>query len=159
MTCTIISTGEELDLVCKNENEPPYPGIKQKLFDKIWELYCIGYDSFWVNCEYGVPLWCAEIITALSLHNDIKLQIAMPYEEQSTNWVEEFRDRFFAVHSLADSVELIAAQYDDECYDRADKYMIDASDMLLIVGSRPERPYISDCANESGIQIQRLRLL
>lgn len=46
MTCTIISTGEKLNLVCKNEKEPPYPEIKEKLFEKIWELYCKGYDRF-----------------------------------------------------------------------------------------------------------------
>lgn len=40
MTCTIISTGEEFNLACKNEKEPPYPKIKEKLFEKIWELYC-----------------------------------------------------------------------------------------------------------------------
>ena len=95
MTCTIISTGEELNLICKNENELPYPEIKAKLREKIWELYCKGYDSFWINCEYGVPLWCGEIITALAMYNDIELNIAMPYEEQSTNWVEGHRERFF----------------------------------------------------------------
>ena len=94
MTCTIISIGEELNFRCKNENEPPYPEIKAKLREKIWGLYCNGYDRFWINCEYGVPLWCGEIITALAMYNDIKLSIAMPYEEQSTNWVEEHRERF-----------------------------------------------------------------
>lgn len=44
MTCTIILTGEELNFVCKNEKEPPYPEIKAKLREKIWELYCRGYD-------------------------------------------------------------------------------------------------------------------
>ena len=51
MTCTIISTGEELKLVCKNENEPPYPEIKAKLREKIWELYCKGYDRFWFTAR------------------------------------------------------------------------------------------------------------
>lgn len=35
MTCTIVSTGEELNLVCKNEHEPPYPEIKARLHEKI----------------------------------------------------------------------------------------------------------------------------
>lgn len=158
MTCTIISTGDELELACKNENESPYPAIKQKLFDKIWELYCKGYDRFWVNCEYGVPLWCAEIITALGLHNDIGLHIAMPYEEQSTNWAEELRDRFFGIHARAESVEIVSTQYDEECYRRADEFMIDEADMLLIVGSRSGQDHIHALAKKNGIIIECLKI-
>lgn len=83
MTCTIISAGEELLLDNKNEHEPPYPMIKEKLRELIWELYCKGYHCFYVNCEYGVPLWTAEIIAALKMYNDITLNIVLPYEEQS----------------------------------------------------------------------------
>lgn len=159
MICTIISTGEELNLVCKNEKELPYPEIKEKLRDKIWELYCRGYDRFWVNCEYGVPLWCAEIIVALRMYNDIELHIAMPYEEQSTNWVEEFRDRFFDLHAQADSVEIVSNQYDEDCYDLADEYMADNSELLLIVGKFNERAYRHNRVRFKGIEIEYLQLL
>lgn len=124
MTCTIISSGEELNLVCKNEFDPPYPEIKAKLREKIWELYCKGYNTFWVNGEYGVPLWCAEIVIALQIYNDLYLNIAMPYKEQSTNWVEEHRDRFFAIHADSDYVEIISNRYTKNCYGLADEHMI-----------------------------------
>lgn len=161
MTCTIISTGEELNLICKNEKEPPYPEIKTKLLEKIWELYCRGYDRFWVNCEYGVPLWCAEIISALRMYNDIELHIAMPYEEQSTNWVEEFRDRFFDLHARADSVKIVSEQYDEECYNRADEYMMDNSDLLLVVGKNEQETYICKYKLETNenIIIERIQII
>ena len=54
--CTIISTGEEIMQNCKNEYEPPLADIKGKLREIIWGLYCNGYDSFYLNCEYGIPL-------------------------------------------------------------------------------------------------------
>lgn len=38
-------------------------------------MYCNGYDTFQVNCEYGIPLWTAEIITALKMYNSIFLDI------------------------------------------------------------------------------------
>ncbi len=154
MTCTIISTGEELNLICKNENEPPYPEIKAKLREKIWELYCKGYDSFWLNCEYGVPLWCGEIITALAMYNDIELNIAMPYEEQSTNWVEEHRDRFFAVHADSDHVELISNQYTEDCYELADEYMIDESDLVVIVGSYDQNNSLRKYTESMGVKVE-----
>ncbi len=154
MTCTVISTGEELNLTCKNENEPPYPEIKAKLREKIWNLYCKGYDSFWLNCEYGVPLWCGEIITALAMYNDIELNIAMPYEEQSTNWVEEHRDRFFAVHADSDHVELISNQYTEDCYEMADEYMIDESDLVVIVGSPDQNNSLRKYAESTGVKVE-----
>lgn len=155
MTCTIISTGEELKLVCKNENEPPYPEIKAKLREKIWELYCKGYDRFWINCEYGVPLWCGEIITALAMYNDIELNIAMPYEEQSTNWVEEHRDRFFKLHAESDNVEIVSHHYTDKCYDLADEHMIDDSALLLVVGTHTDCYGVS-YAKENDIKVEQL---
>ena len=154
MTCTIISTGEELNLICKNENEPPYLEIKAKLREKIWNLYCKGYDIFWLNCEYGVPLWCGEIITALAMYNDIELNISMPYEEQSTNWVEEHRDRFFAVHAASDHVELISNQYTENCYELADEYMIDESDLVVIVGSPDQNDSLRKYAESIGVKVE-----
>ena len=154
MTCTIISTGEELNLICKNENEPPYPEIKAKLREKIWDLYCKEYDTFWLNCEYGVPLWCGEIITALAMYNDIELNIAMPYEEQSTNWVEEHRDRFFAVHADSDHVELISNQYTEDCYELADEHMIDESDLVIIFGSPDQNNSLRKYAESTGVKVE-----
>lgn len=92
MICTIVSTGEELNILCKNEKETPYPEIKSKLREKIWELYCRGYNSFFMNCEYGVPLWCAEIVSAMKIYNDIELHIAMPYDSANRpDFLREFR--------------------------------------------------------------------
>ncbi len=59
----------------------------------------------------------------------------MPYEEQSTNWVEEHRDRFFRLHSESYNVEVISHHYTNDCYELADEHMIDESDLLLVVGS------------------------
>ena len=154
MTCTIISTGEELNIACKNENEHPYPEIKEKLRNKIWELYCKGYDTFWCNCEYGAPLWCAEIITALAMYNDIVLNIAMPYEEQSTNWVDEYRESFFNVHAHSNHVELISRHYNENCYKQADEYMIDDSDLVIIVGKADQNDSSGKYAKSIGVKVE-----
>ncbi len=79
MNCTIISTGFENRLTCKNEYEKPYPEMKQILRETIWKAYCSGYTDFYVNCEHGIPLWAAEIICALKLYNNIKLHIIILY--------------------------------------------------------------------------------
>ena len=79
MTCTIVSDEAELLLKCKNEHEPPYPAVKEQLRDAIWELCCKGFNKFYLNCEYGIPLWTAEIICAFKMYNDIELHIVIPY--------------------------------------------------------------------------------
>lgn len=152
MTCAIVSTSEELLLKCKNEHEPPYPEIKAKLRDKIWELYCKGFNSFYVNCEYGVPLWTAEIICAMKMYNDIRLNIVTPYEEQSADWNEDYRDRYYDAHACADNVCMIGTRYSSDCYDEADRYMIDNSDMLLVCGKRENGLYSVKYANERGVE-------
>lgn len=86
MKCTISTSGEEMLLKCKNEYEMSYIKIKHKLRENIWYLYCEGYDEFYLNCEYGVPLWAAEIICTLKMYNNIKLHVVIPHENQCINW-------------------------------------------------------------------------
>ena len=132
MTCAIISR-PTVKIEAINEFEPPCCKMKEELRQMIWKLYCEGYTEFYSNCEYGVPLWCAEIIIALKMYNDIKLHIAMPYEEQATNWGEVYRDRFFTVHERADTVKLISNHYAEDCYDSSDEYMKSMSDKCVYV--------------------------
>lgn len=153
MTCTIISNRAELRLECKNENEPPYPGIKLELYQIIMQLYQQGYDTFYVNAEYGIPLWAAEIICKLKQSYDIALHIAIPYEEQSTNWVEEFRDRYFRILSLADNSAYVNTHYSPECYEEADEYMLQNSDLLYVFGCKGDCQQAADSAKELGIEI------
>lgn len=87
-----------------------------------------------MNCEYGIPLWSAEIILALKMYNDITLNVAMPYEEQSTKWSEDIRNRFFHIHEYADRVCIVSNHYTPICYECTDKFMIENSNILLLVG-------------------------
>ena len=161
MVCTIISTGEELMQNCKNEYEPPLADIKGKLREIIWGLYCNGYDSFYLNCEYGIPLWSAEIICALKKYNDIKLNIAMPYEEQANDWYEDQRERYFSVHSLADDVHMLNTQFYEKCYDEADEYMIDQSDLLLVFGIKNSGDFLHSIkyARKNHVECMYLKIM
>ena len=132
MTCAIIAKSL-VNTGFINEYEPPYSKIKEELRDTIWKLFCEGYTDFYSNCEYGVSLWAAEIVIALKMYNDIKLHIIMPYEEQATKWSEEYRDRYFAVHEKADSVELLFCRFYEDCYKDADKEMVSRSDRAVIL--------------------------
>ena len=130
MTCAIISK-QPVNTSFFNEYEPTYIEIKEKIRQTIWDLVCVGYTDFYSNCEYGVSLWAAEIITALKMYNDIKLHIVMPYEEQATKWHEDHRDRFFTVHEKADTVKIISNHYTEDCYEMAEEYMRERADKCI----------------------------
>ncbi len=160
MTCTIISTGEELLADNKNEYEPLYLRIKAELYMLIGGLCSQGYDSFYCNCEYGIPLWAAEIIGSLKqLRDNIQLYIVTPYEEQAVQWTEEHRDRWFRVHERADSVILAGTQYHPDCYSQADRMMIEKSDLLVICGKEDNLPDAVKYAEAQGVEIFRASVL
>ena len=158
MTCTIVSDGAELLLKCKNEHEPPYPAVKEQLRDAIWELCCKGFNKFYLNCEYGIPLWTAEIICAFKMYNDIELHIVMPYEEQSVNWSEEHRDRYYNIHAQSDSIVIANTRYHSDCYNDADKIMLDESDALVAFGNLQNKIYAAQYAEANGIDIKYCEL-
>ena len=158
MVCAIISDRYEQHFACKNENEKPYTAIKAALREEIWKLYREGYDEFTVNCEYGIPLWSAEIIAALKMYNDIRLCITVPYEEQCRDWSEELRDRYYSVHASADEVIMCSPHYSAECYNKADEEMIDRSDMLMLFSGYDETVYAEAYAHRYDVEIKKLRL-
>jgi len=153
MICAIMSNGDELSLKNKNEKDKPYPLIKLQIRNVIWELYCNGYDEFYLNCEYGVQLWSAEIICAFKLYNSIKLHILIPYEEQAVNWCEEYRDRYYKVHLNADNVCLINTHYHYKCYAEVDEIMISKSDLLLVFGEKNNKSYFSEHIVKNNVQM------
>lgn len=155
MVCTIISSGIEFEAKKYNEFEEPIVTIKEKLRNAIWHLYCKGYNVFYLNCEYGIPLWSAEIITALKLYNDISLRLVIPYEEQTTDWYEDIRDRYFTVHEKADTIEFASSQYSEDCYELCSEIMIEQSDLLLVFG---ECKASEDYAKNSNCRVLKLPL-
>lgn len=160
MTCTIISTGEELLTENKNEYEPPYPQIKAELQMLISGLYAQGYDTFYCSGEYGIPLWAAEIII-LSEQScaGLQLHIVMPYEEQAAHWSEELRDRWFRVHEKADSVTLASTRFHPDYYSETDRMMIEKSDLLVICGKETDLPDAARYAEMQGIEIFRASVM
>ena len=154
MKCTILSSGDEFRTLCMNESEKPFITIKAKIWETVWELYCKGYDEFYVNCNYGIPMWTAEFILRLKATNQIALHVMTPYEEQSTKWTEELRNRYFDIHEKADSVTLVNTHYRPSCYQETTERMIDESDLLLVFGGENGAPFAEEYAKKHNIPIE-----
>ncbi|MGN1415702.1 MAG: SLOG family protein [Oscillospiraceae bacterium] len=135
MKCTITSTGFEEALLVHSEHERPIPGLKLILLNEIWKLYIKGVTDFYVNCERGIPLWAAEIICSLKMYNKIALHIVVPHENQAEDWTDDQHERYFQVHSKADSVEIISSQKYTGCYEDADRHMAEHCCGVLVISS------------------------
>lgn len=157
MKSVIASNQNEKNFCMKNEHEEPYISIKHRLREIIWHEFCSGTTDFYVNCEYGIPFWSAEIICALKIYNDIRLHLVIPYEEQALNWTEEQRERYYFLHEHCDSVTFASRGFEPDCYETADRIMAEKSDKVLIFGNPEDRLYIAGYAVENGIGIRFFR--
>ncbi len=118
---------DEKDLLCIH--------IKTHLIQTLHSFIKQGITDFYVNCEFGIPLWAAEILTVLKQTHKITINIAIPFEEQSTKWAPNSRERYFKVHSLADDVTLIDYHLELNSYLKADIFMINNSQYLMYIGN------------------------
>lgn len=138
MKCAIITSGDELGLL---GNDQRIAELKNDLYNYIRVLLLAGYDSFYVNCEYGVPLWAAEMICEMKKERNIKLHLVIPYEEQALCWREDERERYYNVHEHCDSVYMIDYRYNDKCYAKAKDMMLKKCDRALLCRRRDDERF------------------
>lgn len=121
-----------------DEHHPAYERLKQTLAEKVRSIYDGGVHDFLCNCEYGVPMWAAEIVLALRKEcPEIRLHVTAPYEDQAALWNESARERYYSIHAAADTVEILmgSLQTDVErAYRFAEQEMLRRSTVVLAVG-------------------------
>ncbi len=145
--CTI--AGGLQNAITKEEEN----NCKLILFDKILTCYKNGIKTFYTNCEMGIPIFSAEVLTSLKENFLIALKIVIPYEEQAVNWPEKWRERYFNIQEKADSVYQIDFHFCESSYEKADRYMIDRSSNL-ICSETSRDSFISAYAKKKGCQIE-----
>lgn len=149
MTCSIVSSGEEVYLTAEERQV-----LKQRISGLLLSLLSQGYTDFYLNCNYGVPLWTAELLCVFKKKFSLKLHIAAPHEEQCAHWKECHRKRYMAIHAQADSVTFVSSPHDSDCYLCADEYMADRSNLILVYDTQNIGLYIVDYAVDIGVQVQ-----
>lgn len=134
LSCTI--SGDSIDKFSfgLDEQDEECISIKLNLMQTLCKFIGQGINVFYINCEFGVPLWSAEILTDLKKTYKIEVNIVIPFEEQATKWTSNWRDRYYRVHSLADNVTLINYHCKPNSNIEADTYMIDNSHYLIYIG-------------------------
>ena len=130
-SCTITGRAAEQLPYGMDEGHPDCIALKIALTNKIAELHTMGVTEFYSNAEYGVSFFGAEAVIALRGSLNINLNICMPFERQADRYSREVRERFFELHELSDTVEILSARFYENCYHETDMHMVDRSDIII----------------------------
>ena len=128
--------------------------LRQKVLSQIMQLIAEGCTDFYMNSERGVPLLAAEAVCMLRQRAEIRLHLMIPHEEQCRNWTEYDRDRYYAVHALADTVTFVRTQFSPYCYQEADRRMAEQSDVIVVFGSSEGLLQIKEFAQTHGLALR-----
>lgn len=94
-----------------------------------------GITYFISGMAIGVDMYAAEIVLALKSSYDpnIKLECAIPCEEQSCKWPVALQKRYADIIGKCDKKTLIQKGYTPDCMEKRNRYMVDQADTLIAV--------------------------
>lgn len=93
-----------------------------------------GMTSFAVPLDAGIGLYTAEIIGALCEKDEaLSLTCVIPWEEQSTKWTPDLRNRYFDVQAECTNVETVSPRKTATCELEAKLRAIDLADSVFAV--------------------------
>ena len=118
----------------KDEENPRAIALKEKLFDVVEALYQSGITHFICGMARGSDFYfCEAVLRLREEHADIRLEAALPFEEQAAQWSEEDRNRYFRLVSQCDYETLIQTEYSPDCMKKRNYYMVDHATVLVAV--------------------------
>lgn len=92
-----------------------------------------------VNCfitgmALGIDQICAELVLELKeTYPQIRLECAIPYEEQAAKWTVPQRDRYYDIIVRSDDENLLQGYYTKDCMSKRNRYMVEESGYVLAV--------------------------
>ena len=116
--------GDETDARCLR--------LKQRIFDAVEAVYHSGVRHYICGMANGCDLYFAEAVLALRAERpDVTLEAAIPCEGQTARWTAAQRRRYDAVAAECDYTTVLQQSYTPDCMLRRNRYMIDASSVLI----------------------------
>lgn len=108
--------------------------LKERIRETVVGLIEEGYTHFISGMALGADMWFAECIVDLTdIYGDIELEAAVPYRGQRDRLVAVDRFRYDAVIEKCAQVTVLSNEYTKYCMNKRNKYMVDNSDVVLIV--------------------------
>lgn len=132
--CTCTFTGHR-------ENKLPWRGdetdarcirLKERIFDAVEAVFQSGVRHYICGMANGCDMYFAEAVIRLrEEHPDVTLEAAIPCEGQSGRWSAAQRKRYDRIAAECDYRTVIQREYTPDCMLRRNRYMADASAVLI----------------------------
>ena len=109
----------------------------------------------------GCDLYFTEAVLHLrNVHSDVSLEAAVPCPTQADGWRKDLRERYQALLLQCDRRTLVSEVYDRGCMMKRNRYMVDASRMLIAVsnGQPGGAENTIRYAKRKGLEIKRIPL-
>ena len=142
-----------------NEDDPRCERLKQQIFDAVEAVWHGGVRHYICGMANGCDFYFAEAVLRLrEEHPEVTLEAAVPCEGQASRWSAAQRKRYDRLVSECDFYTVLEKEYTPECMLRRNRYMVDASGVLIAVyngcpgGTRSTLLY----AMRQGLQIIEL---
>lgn len=100
-----------------------------------------GYNYFICGGAIGVDIAFASAVIDLRdrKYPDIQLEIAVPCPGQNKKWNARDKEIYAEAIQLADAVNVISEHYTKFCFHRRNEYMVDKSDLVIVVWNGEEK--------------------
>ena len=115
-----------------HEDDPRCMALKQRLDVALMQVYDGGVRHFICGMARGADLYFAEAVLALRERRPgVTLECARPCESQAHSWPQKEQERYQSILDRCDYETLVQHRYDRFCMMRRNRYMVDASRILI----------------------------
>lgn len=131
-TCTFTGHRENKLPWRGNEDDARCLKLKQLIYDAVEAVWQSGVRHYVCGMANGCDFYFAEAVLALRAeHPEVTLEAAIPCEGQSARWTAAQRRRYDRLVSACDYCTIIQKDYTPDCMLRRNRYMVDASAVLI----------------------------
>lgn len=131
-TCTFTGHRENKLPWRGNENDPRCLRLKEQIASAVEAAYAAGMRHFICGMATGGDMYFGEAVVALrEEHPEVTLEAAIPCEGQSKQWTPQQQKRYDRLALECDYQTVVQREYTPECMMRRNRYMVDASGMLI----------------------------
>lgn len=117
------------------ESDPRCVALKARLRLVVETLITEGeVTHFMTGMALGVDTYAAEILVDLKkTYPHVTWEAAIPCADQANKWSAAARARYQGLLAQADRVTMVSPSYTADCMHKRNRYMVDASDVVIAV--------------------------